>query len=659
MARTKWLDGLRGIAAAIVAFDHVFMSDVWYPFVSFWTEPPEGNRHLVQLPPIRILFSAQSMVTLFMVISGYAISIGLLKDQNSPQFSNRVSSAIVRRGFRIYLPVLVTASLAQFLYFFDLFNWKFEEDFLKTLPLPWTAPWAHITYVLSFMADVINIIAFRYPGSLNGQLWTMPMEFRGSNVVYLLIVGISAWRPKARLYTLPMIGAFFLWYGNWDIFGFIWGLWLAQRTVAASMASSENLNTQFEMAEFEDRATPLAIVSPALGLCCGKDRYSGLKLKNCITLSHIGIALTFIMGFYLLCLGLDGHLPPGYQFLIVFQPARWNNWDICHMCWKSIGSAMLVYAIGELPYLQRLLNVGPVQYLDIWTQMLQNVPPNVRLLAPCSRGYKYGSPFSTSDATPEQLRARLGHDLASVTTNIVSKLHLLSHPQSKLKLLCWSVGTMTLLSAYQLLWTSQLSSENEETLKIKVDEIIIFEGTPGLLMPPPASAFTEKYQRDLEILDPASSWIKSILQTTGIYHYDPMAFADTENGIPDEMTVYPINESLADDPAFMKIVTPLMDPAPLSYYFLAGTLKNGEGRAYLRESVKGMLSSGAEKVVVLCTRHCIPECLQASASLMDDFRLCGRDIGKEGKAKLRFVEGDHNHFVNVTAPEVLWKSLTL
>ncbi len=363
MARTKWLDGLRGIAAAIVAFDHVFMSDVWYPFVSFWTEPPEGNRHLVQLPPIRSLFSAQSMVTLFMVISGYAISIGLLKDQNSPQFSNRVSSAIVRRGFRIYLPVLVTASLAQFLYFFDLFNWKFEEDFLKTLPLPWTAPWAHITYVLSFMADVTNIIAFRYPGSLNGQLWTMPMEFRGSNVVYLLIVGISAWRPKARLYTLPMIGAFFLWYGNWDIFGFIWGLWLAQRTVAASMASSENLNTQFEMAEFEDRATPLAIVSPALGLCCGKDRYSGLKLMNCITLSHIGIALTFIMGFYLLCLGLDGHLPPGYQFLIVFQPARWNNWDICHMCWKSIGSAMLVYAIGELPYLQRLLNVGPVQYL--------------------------------------------------------------------------------------------------------------------------------------------------------------------------------------------------------------------------------------------------------------------------------------------------------
>ncbi|KAH6678522.1 acyltransferase 3 [Halenospora varia] len=364
MGRTKWLDGLRGIAAAIVAFDHLFMSDVWHPFISFWTDPPEGNRHLVQLPPIRILFAAQGMVTLFMVISGYAISISLLKDRNSPQFLERVSSAIVRRVFRIYLPVLVTASLAQLLFFFNLFNWKFDEGFLANLPQPWTTPWAHIKYLLNFMADSINIIAFQYRGSLNGQLWTMPFEFRGSNVVYLLIIGLSAWRARSRLNMLPIIASFFLWYGNWDIFGFIWGLWLAERAIAASLALSENLNTEFDLAEYEDGANPLSTLSRSLGLCRGKHRYSGLKLRKCSTLSRIGIALTFITGYYLLCLGLDGHLPPGYQFLSVFQPARWkDNWDISHMCWKSIGSAMLVYAIGELPCLQRPLNTRPVQYL--------------------------------------------------------------------------------------------------------------------------------------------------------------------------------------------------------------------------------------------------------------------------------------------------------
>jgi peptidoglycan/LPS O-acetylase OafA/YrhL len=272
MGRTNWLDGLRGIAAAIVAFDHLFMSDVWHPFVSFWADPPGENRHVIQLPPIRILFAAHGMVTLFMVISGYAISISLLKDRNSPQFLERVSSAIVGRVFRIYLPILVTASLAQLLFFFDLFNWKSDEDFLADFHQPWTNPGTHIKYLLNFMADSINIIAFEYHGSLNGQLWTMPLEFRGSNVVYLLIVGLSAWQAKSRLYILLIIAAFFLWYGNWDTFGFIWGLWLAERAIAASVASSKNPNTEFEMAEYEDRANPLAILPPSLGLCRGNVR---------------------------------------------------------------------------------------------------------------------------------------------------------------------------------------------------------------------------------------------------------------------------------------------------------------------------------------------------------------------------------------------------
>jgi peptidoglycan/LPS O-acetylase OafA/YrhL len=372
MERTKWLDGLRGIAAAIVAADHFFMSDVWHPFVSYWTDPPEGNRHIVQLPPIRILFSAHGMVTLFMVISGYAISISLLNARSGPQFLARVSSAVVRRVLRIYMPVFVTASLAQIFYFFDLYHWPFDEGFLETLPKPWTAPWDHFTWVLNYMADSINIIAFEYRGALNGQLWTMPVEFRGSNVVYLLIVGLSGWRAKSRFYVLPLLACFFLWYGNWDIFGFIWGLWLAERarsrvsTTTPSLPSDEPLNSEFEMAEFEDedRSRSFFTAPLRLGSWRGKLRCKSPKSRECITLSRISAVLIFIAGYYLLCLGNDGHLPPGYQFLSVLQPSRWKDkWDIYHFCWKTIGSAMLVYAIGELPCLQRPLDSRVVQYL--------------------------------------------------------------------------------------------------------------------------------------------------------------------------------------------------------------------------------------------------------------------------------------------------------
>ncbi|OQE20461.1 hypothetical protein PENSTE_c013G09043 [Penicillium steckii] len=367
MERTTWLDGLRGIAAAIVAFDHYFMSDVWHPFVSFWTEPPEYNRHIVQLPPIRILFSAHGMVTLFMVISGYAISISLLKARDGPQFIQRMSSAIVRRVFRIYLPVIITASIAQIFYFFDLYHWEFDQGLIDDLPKPWSNPWAHFCWLMNYMAESINVVASEYRGGLNGQLWTMPLEFRGSNIVYLLIIGLSGWRRKVRLIVLPILGAFFIWWGNWDVFGFIWGLWLAEKAHGVDN-SRENfdINTELEMAEFESTSSSSISLSERLGLCSGKRRYKPLRLNSSklFILSRVGIALVFVAGYYLLCLGNDGHLPPGYQFLNYIQSPRWKDrWHIYHFCWKELGSAMVVYAISEFRFLQRPLNTRIVQYL--------------------------------------------------------------------------------------------------------------------------------------------------------------------------------------------------------------------------------------------------------------------------------------------------------
>ncbi|KAJ5102683.1 hypothetical protein N7532_003212 [Penicillium argentinense] len=362
MERTKWLDGLRGVAAAIVAFDHYFMSDVWHPFVSYWSDPPENNRHLVQLQPIRILFSAHGMVTLFMVISGYAISISLLKARDTPQFLARVQSAVVRRAFRIYLPVLVTAGLAQVLYFLNLFHWEFDQGLVDDLPKPLSRPFAHLSWLLNYMADIINVVSFEYRGGINGQLWTMPVEFRGSNVVYLLIVGLGGWRAKTRLFALPLLACFFLWYGNWDIFGFIWGLWLAERANSASSASRETLSTGFEMAEYENGTSPLLSGPRTLSFCGGRKARSS-KSRNCLSFSRIGSSMVFVVGYYLLCIGSDGHLAPEYKFLAIFNSPRWKDeWHIYHWCWKVTGSAMLVYGIGEFPCLQRPLNSRIVQY---------------------------------------------------------------------------------------------------------------------------------------------------------------------------------------------------------------------------------------------------------------------------------------------------------
>jgi peptidoglycan/LPS O-acetylase OafA/YrhL len=366
MDRTKWLDGLRGIAATIVCFDHFFMGEIWHPFKSFWAEPPEENRLFIQLPPVRILFSAHAMVTLFMVISGYAISVNLIKIREQPQqqrgqsFLNRLSSAVIRRLFRIYLPVFVISIISQLLFFFNLYNWTFEEGVLRGIQ-PWTSPWAHVKWLFIYMMDSINIIAFEYNGGFNGQLWTMPVEYRGSCVVYLFMVGLAGWKRELRLWLLPVLAIYFLWYGIWDIFGFLWGLWLAEKA-ALTMDATANGN--------DDDSDILNSSAEKLRLPLyrfpGEHYYRQLLAvpRRTLMLSNMATISAFVMGVHLLCLGDDGHLTPGYQWLGVFNSHKWkDNWQVYHWCWKSVGAALLVFAVSRSRVLQRPLNTRPIQYL--------------------------------------------------------------------------------------------------------------------------------------------------------------------------------------------------------------------------------------------------------------------------------------------------------
>ncbi|KAH6879396.1 acyltransferase 3 [Thelonectria olida] len=343
MDRTTWLDGLRGIAAAIVATDHYFMGGVLdAAFRSYWADPPEENRRLLQLPPIRLLFAAHSMVPLFLVISGFAISINLLQLRNSSsaEFLRRLSSAVTRRVLRIYLPVFCITAISQLLFFCNLYQWEFGDDVVWGRR-PWTAPWLHITFVFRYMLDNMNIITFQNNGGLNGQLWTMALEFRGSCIVYLAILGLAFWRPQLRRLALGALIGYWFYFGLWDLFGFLAGLYLAEMHILSGPGTTN-----------EDPKLP-----HHFRLCLGTKSRS-------VNFTTVRTYACFVFGIWLVCLSDDGFLPPGYQFLELVESSRWeNNWAILSKCWKTTGSVLLVYAIGKSPHLQRPLNSTPIQYL--------------------------------------------------------------------------------------------------------------------------------------------------------------------------------------------------------------------------------------------------------------------------------------------------------
>ncbi|KAL4878171.1 acyltransferase 3 [Aspergillus karnatakaensis] len=346
MARVLWVDGLKGMAAFLVAFNHYFKGFINDHERSFWDSPPEENRLWIQLPPFRLLWASHSMVPLFMVLSGYSLSLGLLKVRDTGrtfEFLLRVRRAIFRRPIRLYIPVIILAVLCELVFFFNL---NFLGQHWITYPPGasiWTILWIHTTNAVGYVADNMNIVDFLWNRGLNDQVWTMSLEFRGSYAVFLAILALSPFRRDARLCILTAISCFHLWYGNWDTFSFISGVHLAELTSSSPTPTSTPTKTA-------SHSTTPSIPHP--------------KPKS--THTNLLSYPSLLIGLYFLCLNGEGSLPPEYAFLDPIRTRHWTRYNIYvdqRFTWQAIGAVAFVYAIANNRLFQRPFLTAPLQYL--------------------------------------------------------------------------------------------------------------------------------------------------------------------------------------------------------------------------------------------------------------------------------------------------------
>lgn len=382
MGRILWLDSLRGIASALVVIHHSKSSEpksiVGFLTRSYWDEPAEENHRLIQLPPFRLLFNGPSMVALFMVISGYAISLPLLRCREDVGASNvgffrRLCSAATRRIFRIYLPSIAILFLSELVYFCNVFPWKAADDWLGGLK-PLTAPWAHVQYVLSRIVHLLDISNHQVDinfdrnrpdmRTINYQLWTMPIEFRGSCAVYLLILTFSFWKPQPRYLALVGVAMYWFYMGHWDLFAFVAGILLAERHVASESGPDREIALSYS-------SSPLEIQEPITK--------AWNKFTEKIYLQRIGISVSFILGMYFLCMCGADRLAAEYRWLAVARSPEWDNAEMMPRCWRSVGAVLVIYAISKSALLQRPLNSRPLQYLGKISFPLYLVHPTVYL----------------------------------------------------------------------------------------------------------------------------------------------------------------------------------------------------------------------------------------------------------------------------------------
>lgn len=230
---TEYLDGVRGLASFIVFVFH--WSHTHFP--SIWS----GYHHDIDdsywlLPGPRFLYSGAAMVSVFFVLSGYVLTRRFVQKMYTHEFDSLyvgLTSLTFRRAVRLFLPSLASCMLA---YFCASAGWisvpthdstgkAFEHgqrEFLRYIDRE-TTPWTWDPYMT---------------GWYNPQLWSIALEFRGSIVVFLMVLGLARTRASIRVLVELLICAHAFGHKRWDVALFLAGMCLAEIDVFVHLSES-------------------------------------------------------------------------------------------------------------------------------------------------------------------------------------------------------------------------------------------------------------------------------------------------------------------------------------------------------------------------------------------------------------------------------------
>jgi peptidoglycan/LPS O-acetylase OafA/YrhL len=228
--RTSFLDGLRGVAAVIVVFNHHCMARKRYFQEPFTLGPfgPEDDpmdfTNPMQLPFFRLFITGGAMVPIFFVISGYVLSfrqIRMIREQNLEKLGNSLFSSAFRRAFRLFLPSVGGIVIYQLLT---------ETGYNSQVPpsKQWLRPLPKILWQISML---FNGIWGVNQGTLwleLQQLWTIPLEYFGSMCVFLMLIVNSQLRPEWRKFNLIGSVMMAFWTGHWSVGTFLSGMLIAE-----------------------------------------------------------------------------------------------------------------------------------------------------------------------------------------------------------------------------------------------------------------------------------------------------------------------------------------------------------------------------------------------------------------------------------------------
>jgi peptidoglycan/LPS O-acetylase OafA/YrhL len=337
---TSALDGLRGFACYFVFHFHLLFT---YSNVCQFGYGFADNKWFHQLPFLRLIYAGPAMVSIFFVISGYVLShkpLKLARTRSWDKVMRTMSSSVFRRALRLFLPTIIGTLITMLLVRAGIFKYGDQirqdgetilgnnEEHPPYFGTFWEQFWDWQTSCWA-MTDPWNWET--YYNLYDPHLWTIPVEFRSSVVLFMTIVGLAKVRATLRLTILSGM----IWYcilcDRWEVTLFLCGMFLAELDLVTGLFNQVDEKEAF----------------------CAKKSWRNPKRLTTI--------LVFIAGLYLASSPNNGEgETPGYRFLTTLIP-RWYSQK--YRWWQSIGSILIVWSVNHSKDIQPLFTNTLAQYL--------------------------------------------------------------------------------------------------------------------------------------------------------------------------------------------------------------------------------------------------------------------------------------------------------
>ncbi|KAF6807362.1 hard surface induced protein [Colletotrichum sojae] len=344
---TSWLDGLRGVASLIVFFCHFTEKHVgWYSqSYGIRDENDHATSSPLQLPFLRVIYCGRPMVHIFFVISGFVLSLKALKQARKHDYDGlhrTLSSSVFRRGFRLFLPII--ASTFMIMIFIRMGVTGKAQPTLWAQLVDWKNAVWQITF--SWKWDITQLLPY------DVHLWTIPIEFSHSLLLFIVLTGVSRMKTYLRLATVFALMIYSLKCGHWAAFEFLGGMGIAE------IGLIQDARRERAAADVHDKEASDMEASVTSGSASSNS--AATLLFKAFLVGNLVFAL-FVAGWP----NQHADITPGLSGLWhnTMEPFFTMGGDLVSFPWYALGSIQIVFALQQIKTLQNLFVTPLAQYL--------------------------------------------------------------------------------------------------------------------------------------------------------------------------------------------------------------------------------------------------------------------------------------------------------